>query len=138
MEEPKTLEDNCETLVDWLIGKVNRGEGLSCMAFVNCGKGAIVTIYQIGTVEESTALAREELETVFEDVTSYLIAFDGGWYDKSGVEHRAVIVDMEEKISLLRKRLAFVMQVSEKGKLSPTGQVLELEPVKWSLFGNPT
>ena len=58
MDKPKSPEGYCLTPVEWLTEKVNNGEGLTCLAIVNCAKGAIGSNYQLDNVEESPALAR--------------------------------------------------------------------------------
>jgi hypothetical protein len=64
---------------------VNNGDGLTRFAIANCATAAIGTNYQLDTFEKSIAVARKELELVFEDVATYLIAFDESRHDESCV-----------------------------------------------------
>ncbi len=91
-------------------------------------------IYIQDTFEEAVQLAHTDLTSNYQDVVAYVIAYDGGWRDSSGVEHRAIFAETEERASATPRRLAYRLQSADGQPLSFTKEVFEFQPPDWSLF----
>ena len=116
MKIPVDQLKTCDEVFDYALAKLNGGDGWACLSFVDTKTGRIANIYQDDSVETAMARALEEIRNVFEGVTGYTTAFDGGWYSKSGDKVRAIILDME-RIDLAPVRLAYVIHPISSGSL---------------------
>jgi hypothetical protein len=85
-------------------------------------------------VQDAIQLARTDLTSHPKNVEAYVIAYDGGWRDSSGIEHRAFFAAAEGRASASPRRLAYRLQSADGQPLSFTKEIFECQPPDWSLF----
>lgn len=132
----RQLKEACELTIQWVLRKLNAGDGLSCLLFVIDGDDRKTSIYIRDTVTDAIRLAHDDLTSHYQNVTIYVIAYDGSWFYSSGIEHRSIIAEAEERASARPRRLVFCLHepVGQGQPLTFTNEVIEFQPPDWSLF----
>lgn len=128
------LKSDCDLISQWFINKLNEGSATSGLMLVTMGEVKTAHSYGLDTVQEAIDLARKNLISDYKDAVSYVIAYDAGWYNSSGIEQRAIFLEAEEKITPSPRTFAYRMLPVDCGPFSFTNEIFERKPPNWSLY----
>ena len=130
-----SLKMDCDRISQWFLDKLNEGSATSALLIVTIGEQWEGHLLGLNTVTEAIDRAHALLISSYKNAGRYVIAYDGGWYDSSGIEQRAICVEAEERITA-SPRLFVYRIIPTKGPppFCFAKEILEFKPPEWSLY----
>jgi hypothetical protein len=133
-----SLETDCDRISQWFLNNLNEGTAASGLMIVTVGEESSGHIYRLNTVNEAIERAHGDLTSKYRNADRYVIAYDAGWYNRSGVEQRAIFVEAEERATASPKLFVYRILPIDGPPFNFTNEIFEFKPPEWSLYRLPS
>src|SRR5262249_9697333 len=128
------LKMDCDRISQWFLDKLNKGSAASALMIVTTDEKSDGHLLGLNTVTEGIERAHALLISKYKNADRYVIAYDGGWYDSSGIEQAAICVEGEEQTTARPRLLVYQVVPTTGPPFSFTSDIFELKPPEWSLY----
>lgn len=131
------LKMDCDRISQWFLDKLNEGTATSGLMIVTTGEEGDAHSYGLNTVKEAIELAHAHLTSKYRNADRYVIAYDAGWYNSSGIEQRGIFVEAEEQTTALPRLFVYRISPAKGPPFSFANEIFEFKPPEWSLYKTP-
>jgi hypothetical protein len=132
-----SLKMDCDRISQWFLDKLNEGSATSGLMIVAAGEKSDGHSYGLNTVKEAIELAHAHLISKYKNADRYVIAYDAGGYNSSGIEQRAIFVEAEERTIASPRLLVYRILPTKGAPFLFTDEIFEFKPPEWSLYKTP-
>ena len=132
-----SLKMDCDRISQWFLDKLNEGTATSGLMIVTTGEEGEAHSYGLNTVSEAIELAHAHLTSKYKNADRYVIAYDAGWYNSSGIEQRAIFVEAEERTTASPRLFVYRILPTTGPSFSFTNEIFEFKTPEWSLYKTP-
>ena len=132
-----SLKMDCDRISQWFLDKLNEGTATSGLMIVTTGEEGEAHSYGLNTVSEAIELAHAHLTSKYKNADRYVIAYDAGWYNSSGIEQRAIFVEAEERTTASPRLFVYRILPTTGPPFSFTNEIFEFKTPEWSLYKTP-